>query len=116
MSLDQIETVLQPWGLFTTIAMNQPCTVKILHIKPNQMTSMQKHQLRTEYWIPLNNGMSMIKNKVIFLLEENKIYEIPQNTIHRLIGKPNGGRILEISLGAFKEEDIERLEDCYGRN
>jgi len=40
---------------------------------------------------------------------------IPRNTLHRLSSK-KGGRVLEIAFGKFDENDIERVEDVYGRS
>jgi mannose-6-phosphate isomerase len=46
---------------------------------------------------------------------EEKLF-IPRETVHRLSAVGEGDvRILEISFGAFDEDDIVRLEDVYGR-
>ena len=52
-----------------------------------------------------------------FLLNENESTYIPKQTIHRL---ENPGKIplhmIEVQVGEYVgEDDIERLEDTYGR-
>ncbi|MHB1769932.1 MAG: cupin domain-containing protein, partial [Minisyncoccota bacterium] len=39
----------------------------------------------------------------------------PRHSEHRVTGGPNGLAFLEIAFGDFDENDIERLEDRYGR-
>lgn len=40
---------------------------------------------------------------------------IPRGVTHRLSAPVNGGRILEVAFGDFDANDIERLDDIYGR-
>jgi len=40
---------------------------------------------------------------------------VPAGTLHRLEGGPSGVTILEIWPGGGDEDDIERVEDDYGR-
>jgi mannose-6-phosphate isomerase-like protein (cupin superfamily) len=109
-----MKTVKKPWGSFTTYALNEKCTVKILKVKKNGVLSLQKHKKRREIWIPLDEGaiiqIGKKKRKAII----GKKHFIPKGTIHRLIAEKNI-RVLEISYGKFDEKDIERIEDKYGR-
>ncbi|MEK7602392.1 MAG: phosphomannose isomerase type II C-terminal cupin domain [Patescibacteria group bacterium] len=105
----------RPWGAFDTLVMNTPCTVKMLWVSAGERFSLQRHQKRTEYW-------KVIEGDGILRLGENERsvaigdeVEIPQGMLHRLTGGDKGIRVLEISTGEFDENDIERLEDDYGR-
>jgi mannose-6-phosphate isomerase len=49
------------------------------------------------------------------LLKKGQTVEIPKNARHRVEAKKTRCVILEISYGAFDENDIVRLEDDYKR-
>jgi mannose-6-phosphate isomerase len=105
----------RPWGLEEILTINEPATVKILTINPEQRSSLQYHNYRKEFW-------KIIEGEAIFEINGIKIdakigdeYDIGTNITHRLIGKDKPSKILEISFGDFDENDIVRLEDDYGR-
>jgi mannose-6-phosphate isomerase-like protein (cupin superfamily) len=105
----------RPWGLEEILTINEPSTVKILTINPGQRTSLQYHNHRKEFW-------KIIQGEAIFEIDGKKIdakigdeMDIDTKMTHRLIGKDEQAKILEISFGKFDENDITRLEDDYGR-
>jgi mannose-1-phosphate guanylyltransferase/mannose-6-phosphate isomerase len=105
----------RPWGRFVQYTSNQVSTVKILYVKANGVLSKQKHKMRDELWVMLDDGMKVeIDGKVLFPKKGEDMF-IPRNTLHRLSSK-KGGRVLEIAFGKFDENDIERAEDVYGRS
>ncbi len=105
----------KPWGLFEQFVLNGKCTVKILTVKPNQQLSLQMHQHRDEMWIAVDAGLvAEVGDKKTSLKQGDRVF-IKRGTRHRLFGRASGGRVLEISLGFFDENDIVRLEDVYGR-
>ncbi len=104
----------KPWGFFEQFAMNEQCTVKILHVNPGASLSRQYHKSREELWVVLDEGMVVeLGKKVIKPAKGERIF-IPKGVTHRLSSKA-GGRVLELSTGFFDESDIVRLEDRYGR-
>ena len=107
-------SVEKPWGKFTTYALNEKCTVKILEINKGGILSLQKHKKRSEKWIPLDEGVTIQTGKKKFNAKKGKEYLIPKNSLHRA-GAKKKSRILEISSGKFDEKDIIRVEDKYGR-
>ena len=40
----------RPWSFFKRFTLNEPSTVKIIHLKPHQEISLQKHTKRSEFW------------------------------------------------------------------
>lgn len=105
----------RPWGSEEIFTNNEPSTVKILTINPGQRCSLQYHQHRKEFW-------KLIEGEAIFELDGKKIeakigdeYTVEAKMTHRFGGKDKPAKILEISFGAFDENDIVRLEDDYGR-
>ncbi len=104
----------KPWGFFEQFAMNEQCTVKILHVKPGASLSRQYHKNREELWVVLDDGMVVeIDGKITRPSKGERVF-IHKGATHRLSSKA-GGRVLEISTGFFDEGDIVRLEDKYGR-
>ena len=107
----------RPWGKFTQYAHNQKVTVKIIEIQPYQRLSLQRHQHRDEYWVPLDDGLvATISGERIGLISSKEVY-IPRGTTHTIENlNYERARFLEIAFGHFDENDIERLDDKYGRS
>ena len=108
----------KPWGCFDQYALNTTCTVKILTCKPGERLSLQKHAHRDELWVALDDGVVVdLDGKTLYPLKGQEMW-LPKGSVHRLrceASTKQPVRVLEISLGNFDENDIERLEDDYGR-
>jgi mannose-6-phosphate isomerase-like protein (cupin superfamily) len=106
----------KPWGRFEQYTHNLPCTVKVITVNPGGILSRQYHRERDELWVVLDPGAKVQLGDDVFEPETEERIFIPRETIHRLsaVGE-SPVRILEISFGAFDENDIVRLEDVYGR-
>ena len=110
-------TVHRPWGSYTVLEDEQDCKVKRLVVKPGQVLSLQLHHRRCEHWTVVKGTAKVRVGDREFLLEQNQSTYIPLNTLHRL---ENPGtediHLIEVQTGDyFGEDDIERLEDIYGR-
>jgi mannose-6-phosphate isomerase-like protein (cupin superfamily) len=105
----------RPWGEFEQFTLNEPTTVKIITVLPDQAFSLQRHHNRDEFWkIISGDGLITIED-VTQPIELGRVYEIPRGTIHRITGGSSPVIFLEVAFGVFDENDIERLEDNYGR-
>ena len=87
-------------------------------VKGGQCTSMQKHFKRAEHWIVVAGTAEVTRGDETFLLHENESTYIPLGTPHRL---KNPGtdplEIIEVQSGSYLgEDDIERIDDEYGRS
>ena len=110
------ETVNKPWGEYTRYTINQKHVVKIIKVQKGQSISLQSHKKRDELWFVMDDGLrAEVEGKVIFPKPGDKI-EIPKGSRHRLSATSNTGRVLEITLGDFDEEDVIRYDDLYGRS
>ena len=74
-------------------------------------------QRRSEHWTVVQGTAKVRVGEEEMLLERNQSTYIPMNTLHRL---ENPGdcdlHLIETQCGDyFGEDDIERLEDVYGR-
>lgn len=110
-----IKTEKRPWGEFIQFTLNEPSTVKLIVVNPNQELSLQYHHKRRELWrILTGNPILTVGEKIIEGRVGDEI-DVPQGAKHRIKSQDLKVEILEISLGEFDEDDIVRLEDKYGR-
>ncbi len=105
----------RPWGKFERYVKNEKCTVKILYINPYSKTSLQMHELRDEFWKVLEGSAQIELEDKIFSASKDDAFQIAKNLKHRIITENESCVIMEISLGEFNENDIQRIEDDYNR-
>lgn len=110
--------VFRPWGSYDSIDMGNRFQVKRITVKPGERLSLQKHHHRAEHWIVVRGTAEVSRDEETFLLSENESTYIPIGAVHRLL---NPGKIplelIEVQSGAYLgEDDIERLDDIYGRS
>ena len=103
------------WGGFDQFTHHEKSTVKILEIKPGQRFSLQYHHHRAEFWEMLDNPAKVTIGKRTVRAKKGDRFFIKKGTLHRIEAGSKSVRVLEISFGAFKENDIVRIEDDYGR-
>lgn len=107
----------KPWGHSELIFKNEgeaKVTAKILTVYPHSRLSLQKHQVRSEYWFVMKGDAEVDVGGGTVVLRPGQTIRIPRGTLHRL-GTNSGTQVLEVSTGEFDEADITRLEDDYGR-
>jgi mannose-1-phosphate guanylyltransferase/mannose-6-phosphate isomerase len=111
-----MNTILKPWGNYRVLDQSNVTCVKILRVNPKSRLSLQTHKKRSEIWFPTTNGLrARIGDKLIDLKMFER-YEIAPGVKHRLINPTNNPlELIELMLGEYDEEDIERLEDDYER-
>ncbi|MFB4296634.1 phosphomannose isomerase type II C-terminal cupin domain [Actinomadura sp. NTSP31] len=108
-------TERRPWGGFEQFTLNEPSTVKIIHVEPGQRLSLQRHRDRDELWVALDPGAVFEVAGRRTLPEVGERVLIRAGETHRLGSDGPAVRVMEIAFGHFDEDDIERLEDAYGR-
>lgn len=107
----------RPWGWYQTTDLGERFRVKRIVVKPGARLSLQKHHHRAEHWVVVRGTAEVTLGDVVSVLHENESVYIPLGEIHRLA---NPGRIpveiIEVQTGTYLEEDdIERIEDEFGR-
>ncbi len=110
-------TVHRPWGSYTVLEDADDCKVKRLVVRPGGVLSLQRHQYRSEHWTVVGGLAKIRVGDEEFTLGAGETVRIPVGSVHRL---ENPGEddveIIEVQTGSyFGEDDIERLEDVYGR-
>jgi mannose-6-phosphate isomerase len=107
----------KPWGYFEVLSADKDHMVKRITVHPGKRLSYQTHRKRSEHWF-------IIKGTGIITLDKHNIeagvgqsVDINKEAAHRI---KNTGRddlvFIEIQTGDyFGEDDIERIEDDFGR-
>jgi len=107
----------RPWGVFESIEEGLGYKVKNLTINSGESLSLQRHQHRSEHWVVVEGTAEVTCGDETFTLQQNESTYIPKGEIHKLSNPSNEIlKIIEIQTGDYlKEDDIERLDDRYGR-
>lgn len=109
--------VYRPWGYYQSIDAGARFQVKQLYVKPGARLSLQRHKHRSEHWVVVNGTARITRGARTFDLKENESTYIPAGTPHRLENATEDAlRLIEVQSGSYLgEDDIERIEDSYGR-
>lgn len=108
---------VRPWGMFEQLTLNEPVTVKVITVEPGHRLSLQRHQLRDEWWQLLDPGLYVEVAGERWTPGVGERVWIPRRAAHRVGNDGDSpARFLELAFGDFDEDDIERLEDDYERS
>jgi len=112
-----MKTNLRPWGFFTVLLDEKDHKVKQIVVSPGQRLSLQKHQKRSEHWFVVSGKGIVTLDGLRLNKKEGESIEIPRGSVHRIENPFSKDlKFIEIQTGEyFGEDDIERLEDDYGR-
>ena len=107
----------RPWGYYVVLEDNPSYKVKRIVVKPGKRLSLQRHQKRSEHWYIISGEAIVTLDNKILRLNTGQAVDIPRGSPHRI---ENSGSdqmsLIEIQTGDyFGEDDIERLEDDFGR-
>ncbi len=111
-------TVQRPWGSFTSLQRGEGYQSKHLMLEPGASISLQRHRQRSEHWVVVRGRAEVTCGEEVFALEAGQSTFIPQGSLHRL-RNPGADplHVIEVQCGSYLEEDdIERIEDDYGRS
>ena len=109
--------VFRPWGSFDSLDEDEGFQVKRLIVNPGAVLSMQKHAKRAEHWVVVRGKARITRNDEDFDLGVNESTYIAIGDVH-CIANPfdEPAHIIEVQCGDYLgEDDIERLDDNYGR-
>lgn len=107
----------RPWGDWTVIDAGPGFAVKRIRVTPGSILSLQRHQHRAEVWTVVAGTARITRNGQVFDVAAGGSTAIGLGDVHRV---QNAGEhdmvFIEVQTGAvLREDDIERLEDSYGR-
>jgi mannose-1-phosphate guanylyltransferase/mannose-6-phosphate isomerase len=109
--------VHRPWGWYMTVDEGANFKVKRIQVNPGASLSLQKHSKRAEHWVVVKGTAKVTKGDKDMILKENESTFIPLGELHRLSNpKKIPLEIIEVQSGNYLgEDDIERIDDNYGR-
>ena len=108
----------RPWGSFTILDEGDRYKVKRLEVLPGKRLSYQRHSRRSEHWFVVRGIAKVTLNDAEILVKSGEALDIPVGSAHRIENSPNNEKliIIETQTGDyFGEDDIERLDDDFGR-
>ncbi len=91
--------------------------MKRIWVSPGQQLSYQRHQKRAEHWFVISgSGIATVDGHEIGI-QTGSTVDIAIKQLHRIKNTGNDELIfIEVQTGTyFGEDDIERVEDDFGR-
>ena len=116
--LNDLPVDKRPWGSFTILDEGEDYKVKRIEILPGKRLSYQRHFRRSEHWFVVRGIAKVTLNGAEFLVKTGETVDVRVRDAHR-VENPDGNQLLvfiETQTGEyFGEDDIERIEDDFGR-
>lgn len=109
---------VRPWGSFTILDETDYFKVKRIEVLPKKRLSYQRHSKRSEHWFVVTGIAKVTLNGREILVRIGESIDIPAGTAHRVENPQSSEPLvfIETQTGEyFGEDDIERLEDDFGR-
>ena len=87
-------------------------------VRPGKRLSLQRHRHRAEHWNLVRGEAVVTREGETIRMGAGDSLDIPRGAVHRI---ENVGRedvvVIEVQTGSYVgEDDIERLEDDFGRS
>ena len=116
MSRDKREDY-RPWGYYQVLSDEPDHKVKRIVVYPGKRLSLQRHRRRAEHWYILNGEAIVTLDDKELHLKPGESVDIPRGAVHRVMNPGSEDMaFIEVQTGDyFGEDDIERLEDDFGR-
>ncbi len=107
----------RPWGYYHVLANEPGHKIKRIVVYPGQRLSLQRHRHRAEHWYIVEGQAIVTRNREKIRLGSGQAVDLPQGVWHRIMNPGNENTVfIEVQTGDyFGEDDIERVEDDYGR-
>ena len=107
----------RPWGFYQILSDMPDHKVKRINVYPGRRLSYQRHFLRSEHWYVVKGCAVVTKNGQEIELTSGKAIDLPVESWHRIRNPADENLVfIEIQTGDyFGEDDIERVENNYGR-
>ena len=107
----------RPWGYYQVLSDLPDHKVKRITVYPGKRLSLQRHQRRSEHWTVVHGTAQVTRDSQQIVVKAGKSVDIPLRAIHRVFNPGTESLVfIEVQMGDyFGEDDIERLEDDFGR-
>jgi mannose-6-phosphate isomerase len=107
----------RPWGSFTILDEAENYKVKRIEVLPQQRLSYQRHKHRSEHWMVVAGIAKVTLDGSDVTIPTGGVVDVPTGAAHRIENIGSEKLVfIEIQRGAYLgEDDIQRLQDDYGR-
>jgi mannose-6-phosphate isomerase len=108
---------IRPWGRYFILDESHSHKVKRIEVLPGKRLSYQRHRFRAEHWfIVSGQGVITLDGESKTLLAGQSV-DIAIGQLHRIENNASDDLVfIEVQSGTyFGEDDIERVEDDFGR-
>ena len=107
----------RPWGRYEILQESENHKVKCIWVTPGKRLSYQRHQKRAEHWFIVAGFARITLNGVVSELKAGQTVDIGIGDLHRIENIGSDDVVfIEVQSGSyFGEDDIERIEDDFGR-
>ena len=112
-----MESEQRPWGRYDVLSDEPDHKVKRLTVEPGHRLSYQRHAHRSEHWfVVAGEGVVTLDGEAVPVRAGSAV-DVPVGAAHRIESTGSDALVLiEVQHGtSFAEDDIERLDDDYGR-
>ena len=112
-----LDTSVRPWGHYEVLQETPFFKVKCIWVTPGKRLSYQRHERRAEHWYIVQGEAEVTLNGTISHHVPGDTVEIKTGDLHRISNVSDIDVIfIEVQTGTyFGEDDIERVEDDFGR-
>ncbi|HBA53198.1 phosphomannose isomerase type II C-terminal cupin domain [Syntrophorhabdus aromaticivorans] len=107
----------RPWGYYRVLSDEPDHKVKKICVYPGKRLSLQRHRRRSEHWYIVGGTALVVVGAGEVYLKAGDAVDIPMGSVHRIMNTGAKDLVfIEVQMGDyFGEDDIERLQDDYGR-
>jgi mannose-6-phosphate isomerase-like protein (cupin superfamily) len=107
----------KPWGGYEVLSDAPTHKVKRLTVDPGQRLSLQRHAQRSEHWFVVGGEGVVTLDGQELPVGAGTAIDVPVGAAHRIASTGSVPLVfIEVQQGSyFGEDDIERLDDDYGR-
>jgi mannose-6-phosphate isomerase len=107
----------RPWGGYEVLSDAPTHKVKRITVEPGQRLSYQRHAQRAEHWFVVSGHGEVTLDGVAREVGPSSTVDVARGEAHRIACTGAEPLVfIEVQHGTyFGEDDIERLEDDYGR-
>jgi len=113
----ELEKSERPWGRYEVLQESQTHKVKCIWVSPGKRLSYQRHAKRAEHWFIVQGSGEVTIDGVIKPISTGDTVDFGIGVLHRISNTGDQEIIfVEVQTGVyFGEDDIERVEDDFGR-
>ena len=112
-----LEKSERPWGTYEVLFEAHNHKVKTITVKPGKRLSLQRHKFRAEHWFIIAGTAKVTVGDSVTECSFGAKIDIEIGQLHRIENiVATDVTFIEVQTGTyFGEDDIERVEDDFGR-